>query len=232
MCKLLIIEDEPMNRALLQKRFETEGHEVLTAETGVQGQTLCRSIAPDVVLMDLSLPDMDGLDVLKKLRQDGVHVPILILSGRHSLDQRVEGLAAGADDYLGKPYAFAELKARVDALVRRNSFSQVTTLTCDDILLNVITRTVTVNDHEIELQRLQFDVLSYLMRKKGQIVSRKDLALDVWHDEKAASTNLVVVQINLIRGRFKEVGHTLPLKTIRDVGYLLECSPVETSKEN
>lgn len=189
-------------------------------------------MAPDVVLMDLTLPDMDGLEVLKKLRQDGVPVPILILSGRHSLEQRVEGLAAGADDYLGKPYAFSELKARVDALIRRNSFSQVTTLTCDAIVLNVVTRTVTVNDREVELQRLQFDVLAYLIKKKGHIVSRKDLALDVWHDEKAASTNLVVVQINLIRGRFKELGHPLPLKTIRDVGYLLECSAVETSKES
>ena len=132
MSKILIVEDEPANRALLQKRFETEGHTVLTAETGQQGQILCAATTPDVMLLDLTLPDTDGLDVLRRLRQDGVHVPILVLSGRHSVDQRVEGLAAGADDYLGKPFAFVELKARVDALLRRNSFSQVTTLTCDE----------------------------------------------------------------------------------------------------
>jgi DNA-binding response OmpR family regulator len=223
--KLLIVEDEPANRALLQKRFETEGHSVLTAETGQQAQILCAATTPDVLLLDLSLPDMDGLDVLKKLRQDGFHVPILILSGRHSVDQRVEGLAAGADDYLGKPFAFVELKARVDALLRRNSFSQVTTLTCDDIVLNVVTRTATVNGQDVELQRLQFDVLAYLIKKKGQIVSRHDLALEVWHDEKAASTNLVVVQINLLRSKFKDLNYPLPLKTLRDVGYLMGSPP-------
>jgi DNA-binding response OmpR family regulator len=199
----------------------------LTAETGAEGQTLCITTTPDVVLMDLSPPDIDGLEDLKKLRQRGVSVPILILSGRHSLEQRVEGVSAGADDYLGKPYAFVELKARVEALIRRNSFSHVTTLTCNGIVLNVVTRTVTVDHREIELQRLQFDVLAYLIKKKCQIISRKDLAVDVWHDENAAFTNLVVVQINLIRSRFKEIGHHLPLKTIRDVGYMLECSAGE-----
>lgn len=223
--RLLIVEDQLRLLESVRRGLVAEGFEVLTARTGNEAWSLCESAEPDVILLDLMLPDKDGLQLLQTLRENGFHVPVLIISSRDTVDERVTGLNMGADDYLTKPFAFSELLARIRALLRRKSRPADLILRIDDITIDLVKRTVTQGDQPIELTLRQFDVLVYLAKHKNEIGSREMLARDIWRSETATWTNLIEVQINRLRSKLQMSGNEFPLHTIRGMGYLLGNRP-------
>jgi len=226
MPRLLIVEDQPILLEDIRRGLEAEGYEVVSAGTGRDGLRLCISVQPDAVILDLMLPDGDGLELLTTIRAGGFHGPVMIVSARDTVDHRITGLNMGADDYLIKPFVFSELLARVRALLRRNTGSVESTLRIDDIVLDQLSRTVTQGNQPIELTTRQFDVLAYLLKHKNEVVSREMMARDIWHAETATWTNLIEVQVNRLRNKLENQGHKLRLHTIRGEGYLLgeRCS--------
>ena len=221
MPRLLIVEDQPVLLEDVCRGLTAEGFDVVCAGTGQKALELCTSAVPDAVILDLMLPDGDGLELLDKMRQAGFQKPVLIVSARDSVDHRIAGLNMGADDYLVKPFAFSELLARVRALLRRPAKSLELTLSIDDIVLDLMTRKVTQGGLLVDLTAKQFEVLAYLLQHKNQIVSREMLARDIWHAETATWTNLIEVQVNRLRKQLESKGRKLRLHTIRGEGYLL-----------
>jgi DNA-binding response OmpR family regulator len=221
MSRLLIVEDQPVLLDAVRRGLAAEGFDVICAATGAEGIELCASAKPDAIILDLMLPDGDGLLLLEQMRQGGFQKPVLIVSARDSVDQRITGLNMGADDYLVKPFVFSELLARVRALLRRPAKSAESTLYFDDIVLDLLTRKVTQGGLLIDLTARQFDVLAYLLQHKNEVVSREMLARDIWHAETATWTNLIEVQVNRLRKQLETKGRKLRLHTIRGEGYLL-----------
>lgn len=221
MAKLLVVEDQQMLLQSMQRGLEAEGHHVLTAVTGTEGYRVASHEQPEVVILDLLLPDGDGLQTLRQLRNDGFQNSVLIVTARDSVEDRIEGLDTGADDYLVKPFAFGELLARLRALLRRSGTSTETTLKYADLEMDLISRQVHRNGVEIELTARQFGVLEYLMRHKNQIVSREMLARDVWKAPTSSWTNVIEVQINQLRKKIERPEWPPLLQTIRGEGYLL-----------
>jgi two-component system copper resistance phosphate regulon response regulator CusR len=224
--RLLIIKDDPSQVSTLCERFESSGYDVLVAKDGSDGQSICSTYAPDAIIVDLTLPDVDGVQVVRNLRRKAVSVPVVILSERGAVEQRVSGLAEGADDYVVKPFEFPELLERIVTLLRRQSYAEVTVLRFEDIVINLLTRTVTIDGNVIRLRTRQFAVLTYLIRHQGEIVSREELAREIWHDESVTWKNVIEVQINRLRSIFSEIGRPLHLQTIRGKGYVIgDLSP-------
>jgi DNA-binding response OmpR family regulator len=223
MTRLLTIADKPSQLAFLKKRFEAEGFEVVSAQTGVEGQMLCSSSAPDAVVLDMAMSDVDPVQFLKNIRRNAVSIPVVMLSERGDVDQRVTALQEGANDYLMKPFKFPDLMERIVTLLRRHSFAPVTSLSFDDeVTINLLTRTVIVNGDEFSLTTRPFSVLVHLVKHQGQIVSREELAQEIWHDESIVGKNVIEVHINHIRSDFHQRGYTLPLLSIRGQGYMLK----------
>ena len=221
MARLLIVEDQTTLRQSLQRGLTGEGYEVLTAKSGSEGYLLATREQPDVVILDLLLPDGNGLETLEKLRKQGFDKPVLILTALDAIDERIRGLDTGADDYLVKPFAFGELVARLRALMRRNSQPSAATLTVADLEMNLLTRKVVRAGVEIDLTVRQFSVLEYLIRHQNQIVSREMLARDVWKSPTASWTNVIEVKINQIRKKIERRDWKPLLHTIRKEGYMI-----------
>jgi two-component system copper resistance phosphate regulon response regulator CusR len=221
MPRLLIVEDQLILLDSMRKGLENEGFEVIIASTSSKARAVCQEGGIDVIVLDVMLPDGSGLELLQELRSSGDSTPVLIVSAQGTVNQRVEGLNVGADDYLAKPFYFSELLARVRALLRRNVNSTETVLRIDDIVIDLVTRAVTRNGVPIDLTPRQFDVLAYLVQHKDQVVSRQMLARDIWRAESATWTNLIEVQINRLRNRLETASGKLRLQTIRGEGYLL-----------
>jgi DNA-binding response OmpR family regulator len=220
MPRVLIIEDEPKLRRSLQRGLQEAGFVVITAGTTADGSRRIGELLPDVVILDLTLPDGDGLDLLRSLRQDGCSTPVLVVTARDAVTDRVLGLDSGADDYLVKPYAFSELLARIRALLRRTSES--TRIDVAGLELDLVARRVLRNGAEIELSNRQFDLLAYLVRRAGQAVSRDELVRNVWRDQTGVLTNIVDVSINHLRGKVECEGLPQLIHTIRGVGYMFK----------
>ena len=225
MTRLLIVEDQSILLDSIRRGLAAEGFEVFAARTAEEGQSLCESENPEIILLDLMLPDGDGLQLLATLRQNGFHMPVLVVSSKDAVDERVNGLNAGADDYLTKPFVFSELLARVRALLRRKFTSGESILTINDIIVDLMARTVTQNGRSVELTPRQFEVLAYLLKHKNEIVTREMLARDIWRSETATWTNLIEVQINRLRNKLEGPGKKLLLHTIRGEGYVLGDRP-------
>jgi DNA-binding response OmpR family regulator len=221
MAKLLVVEDQQVLLQSMQRGLEAEGHDVLTAVTGSEGYRVASDEQPEVVILDLLLPDGDGLQTLKRLRHDGFQNSVLVVTARDSVEDRITGLDSGADDYLVKPFAFGELLARLRALLRRTATSSETMLKFNDLEMDLLTRRVTRGGQEIELTARQFAVLEYLLRHKNQIVSREMLARDVWKAPTSSWTNVIEVQINQLRKKIERPDWQPILQTIRGEGYLL-----------
>lgn len=219
--RLLIVEDQTTLRQSLHRGLSGEGYEVLTAKTGSEGYRLATEQQPDAMVLDLLLPDGNGLETLEKLREEGFQKPILILTARDTVEDRILGLDTGADDYLIKPFAFGELLARIRALVRRNSEPSRTKLSVGDLEMDLLTRKVTRAGIDIELTVRQFSVLEYLIRRQNQIVSREMLARDVWKAHTASWTNVIEVKINQIRKKIERRDWKPLLHTIRKEGYMI-----------
>ncbi len=224
MATLLIVEDHRTLLASLKSGLEEEGYRVFTAMSGVEGLVIAKREPLDAILLDLQLPDGDGLQTLTEIRKAGLAVPVLILSARDTLEDRVLGLDTGADDYLVKPVAFAELLARLRSLQRRN-FAADTVLRHGDLQMDLLARTVTRHGEKIELTRREFELVDYFLRHKNQVVTREILARDVWKVSTATWTNVIDVQIKALRKKLERPEWSKLLHTIRGEGYLLGDTP-------
>jgi DNA-binding response OmpR family regulator len=219
MQRLLVIEDQLKLRRNLQQLLEKEGYEVVTSGTGEDGYYRATTEHFDGVVLDLSLPGRDGRQVLEDLRKHGSNVPVMILTARDSVDDRVSGLDGGADDYLVKPFAHAELLARIRALLRRGRSGAVTMLRCEDVEIDVILRRVTRRGIEIELSQREYELLEYLLRHKNTNVTREMLSRDVWKEPGGVMTNAIEVCVNGLRKKIETDDATPLILTVRGVGY-------------
>lgn len=221
MTKILVVEDQKKLLRSLEQGLAEEGYETITACDGDEGLQLGASEPVDAVILDLMLPGRDGLQVLRELRERGFSKPVLILTARDTVDDRVTGLDSGADDYLVKPFAFAELVARLRALLRRESSGRDLILRADGIELDLVTRRVLRNGQEIELRKREFELLEYLMRNKNSTVTREMIARDVWKETTGILTNVIDVYINLLRKKLEQSETPQLIHTVRGVGYAL-----------
>ncbi|HZM63240.1 MAG TPA: response regulator transcription factor [Vicinamibacterales bacterium] len=221
--RILVVEDEQKVANALREGLEGERYEVVVERTGEGAFFRVNTESFDVILLDLNLPGRDGLEILQALRQRGMKTPVLVLTARDSLTDRVAGLDAGADDYLIKPFAFAELLARIRALVRRGRVTETPRLGVGDLEMDLVTRKVTRSGQLVELTVREFELLEYLMRYHGQVVSRETLARDVWK-ETARTTpldNVIDVHIARLRRKVDVEPATKLIHTVRGVGFML-----------
>lgn len=225
--RILVIEDETKVARALREGLETERYAVTVAATGEEGFFLASQGSFDLVLLDLMLPQRDGIDVLATLRTCGVQTPVFVLTARDAVDDRVLELDRGADDYLIKPFAFSELLARIRALLRRGRMDQILKLQHEDIEMDLVTRKVSRGDHALDLTAKEFDILEYLLRHWGRIVSREMLARDIWRVAARATPldNVIDVTIARLRRKIDESGEKKLLRTVRGVGFMLGGSP-------
>lgn len=225
--RILIIEDEPRLAQAIKEGLEAEHYEAEVALSAEDGFFLAHAERFDLLILDLMLPGRSGLEALATLRQGGHTMPVLILSARDRVEDRIQGLDAGADDYLVKPFAFAELLARIRALIRRGRGEEPLRFKVVDLELDLVTRKVTRGDRLIELTAREFDLLAYLLRARGQVVSREMLARDVWHEVQRATPLDNVIDVHMVRLRRKvDDGQTIRLlHTLRGVGFMLSEAP-------
>ena len=224
MPNLLIVEDHRSLLESLRTGLEEEGYRVFTATSGVEGHLIARREPLDAIMLDLQLPDGDGLQMLKTIRSEGLNIPVLILSARDSLEDRVLGLDSGADDYLVKPVAFAELLARLRSLLRRN-FAADTVLKYDTLSVDLLSRKVTRHGDTLELTRREFELIEYFLRHKNEVVTRQMLARDVWKAATATWTNVIEVQVKSLRKKIERDDWPRILHTVRGEGYQLGDKP-------
>jgi DNA-binding response OmpR family regulator len=218
----LIIEDDRAIADFVARGLREAGFAVDVASDGEEGLSTALAQNPDVAIVDLMLPRRDGLSVIDELRRRGRSTPVLILSARRSVDDRVRGLHAGGDDYLTKPFAFAELLARVQALVRRASRSpEPTTLTVEELSLDLLTRKVTRGGVPIDLRPREFALLEYLMRNAGRVVSKTMILSHVWEYNFDPQTNIVDVLVSRLRDKIDRPFEKKLLQTVRGVGYVI-----------
>jgi len=225
MATILIVEDEATVRETLARKFKAEGFDVLSAADGVQGLRLAREKNPDLIVLDLMLPEMDGLSVRRVLRKES-DVPIIMLTARGMEMDKIVGLEAGADDYVVKPFGFGELLARVRANLRRvdgESRRTRTRLQSGDLQLDLIARRVQRGDVELRLTHKEFDLLAELMRNKGAALSRDLLLTQVWGYDYVGDSHTVDVHIRWLREKIEDdPSHPTRIATVRGVGYRFE----------
>jgi DNA-binding response OmpR family regulator len=221
--RILIIEDERKVANALREGLEAERYEVAIATTGEEGFFLASQGSFDLLLLDLMLPRRDGIDVLATLRKCGNQTPVLVLTAKDTVEDRVIGLDQGADDYLTKPFAFSELLARIRALLRRGRLDQILKLQHEDLEMDLATHKVARATQCLELTAKEFDLLEYLLRHSGSVVSREMLARDVWHATIRATPldNVIDVTIARLRRKIDEPYERKLLHTIRGLGYIL-----------
>jgi len=217
--RILLIEDDTRLSALVSDRLRGEGHTAQTAADGVEGLRLASSGRFDLALVDVMLPGLDGLHLASALRERGVTTPILMLTARDTVDDRVAGLRAGADDYLVKPFAFAELVARIDALARRAPRTDGGVMAVGDVRLDPRARRVTVHDDTVELTAKEFDLLACLMDHRGRVLSRVELKELVWDFSFDAQTKVVDLYVHYLRRKLGAAGDII--ETVRGVGYVV-----------
>jgi DNA-binding response OmpR family regulator len=222
---ILVIEDDRKILRSLHRGLQAEGYEVTTATTGDDGFRLAAERAFDCLVLDLLLPRRGGLEVLAELRRVGRKVPVLILTARDAVEDRVIGLDAGADDYLVKPFAFAELLARLRVLLRRDRGDRETVLRAAELEADLLARRVTLAGAEVPLTQREFDVLAYLLRHKNAVVTREMLGRDVWKEPDHALTNVIDVYITMLRRKVEPPGKRPLIHTLRGVGYSLRDEP-------
>lgn len=220
MSRILVVEDQLKLRQALRQGLEEEGFEVFTAESAESGYSLAVTKTPDAILLDRMLPGKDGVEILRELRAAGFNMPVLMLTARDQVQDRIEGLDAGADDYLVKPFDFGELLARLRALLRRRTDDRSLTLKADDLEVDLLTRQVTRGGHEIDLSRREFELLEFLLRRHNRTVSRQELARDLWK-EPTVLTNVIDVTVKQLRRKIERPGSRPLIWTVRGIGYEL-----------
>jgi len=219
--RVLVVEDDEEIAQVLQRSLRMEGYEVKLAGDGVRGLEEAHAFLPDLIVLDLGLPRLDGVDVAKRLREDGDEVPILMLTARDALESRVEGLDVGADDYLVKPFERQELLARMRALLRRRPPRGMAPLRVADLMLNPDTHEVQRGERKIELTQREFELLEYLMRNERLVISRQKLLDEVWGYDPFSITNTIEVFVSNLRRKLEADGEPRLLHTVRGAGYVL-----------
>jgi DNA-binding response OmpR family regulator len=225
MARLLVVEDERKLLRSLQRGLQTQGFELTVAADGVEGLRLALAETFDCILLDVMLPGKSGLEVLAELRRAGKTVPVLMLTARDAIEDRVIGLEGGADDYLVKPFALAELVARIRVLLRRGRNDRETVLCIADLEMDLVERRVQRAETRIDLTPREFDLLAYLLRHKESIVTREMLGRDVWEENDYALTNVIDVCINSLRRKIERSGQPALIHTYRGLGYSLREEP-------
>jgi two-component system copper resistance phosphate regulon response regulator CusR len=221
--RILIVEDEKRVWQFLKKGFEAESISVDMAMDGERGLAMASAETYDAIILDVMLPKKGGMDVLKSLRQAGNATPVLILSARGAMEDRVEGLNLGADDYLPKPFSFTEVLARIRAIVRRSSTDvHSSTLAVADLRVDLLTRKVERGGREITLTSKEFELLEYLVRNKGRVLSRVILMERIWDMNFDSETNVVDVLINRLRRKIDDNFASKLIHTVRGAGYVLK----------
>ncbi|MBA2523306.1 MAG: response regulator transcription factor [Solirubrobacterales bacterium] len=218
--RVLVVEDDDDIADVLRRSLRQEGHEVRTAADGEDALRQASEFVPDLVVLDLGLPRLDGVEVCRRLRAAG-DVPILILTARTDTDDRVEGLDAGADDYLVKPFERAELLARMRALMRRRPPRGTASLTVGDLVLNPGTREVVRGERTLDLTNREFELLEFLMHNERLVISRERLLEEVWGYDPTSMTNTIDVFISNLRRKLEEGGEDRILHTKRGAGYVV-----------
>lgn len=221
--RILVVEDEAKVASFIRRALEEESYAVDVCGDGAQGLDLARAGCYDLVILDLMLPGLPGLEVLKALRKEQVAAPVLILTARSELDQKVKGLDAGADDYLTKPFAIEELVARVRALLRRGTGEAAGLLQVEDLALNPATREVTRGGKRIELTAKEYALLEYLMRNTGRVLTRPMIAEHVWNQDFDTFTNVIDVYVNYLRNKIDRGQARKLIQTVRGSGYTLKA---------
>jgi DNA-binding response OmpR family regulator len=215
--RILVVEDDHRLANLLASRLDREGHNVDVAYTGPEGLDRFLGATPELAVVDVMLPGLDGVSVTRAVRDEGVQVPILMLTARDTVEDRVTGLKSGADDYLVKPFAFAELLARIDALTRRHVRDGKVTF--GDVSLDPGSRRVSVNGTPVELTAKEFDLLECLMRHAGRVLTRTELKEYVWDFSFDARTKVVDLYVHYLRRKLAKAGAPELIETVRGVGY-------------
>ena len=221
--KVLLVEDDIQTANFIVKGLRQEGFAVDHAQDGEEGLVLALSEPYDAAVVDIMLPQRDGLSLIDELRRNGITTPVLVLSAKSSVDDRVRGLQAGGDDYMVKPFAFSELVARIHALIRRaTQATEPTTLTVGDLNMDLVKRKVFRGGQEVELQPKEFSLLEYLMRNAGRVVSKTMIMEHVWDYNFDPQTNVVETRICRLREKVDRPFKKQIIHTIRGVGYILE----------
>jgi len=222
--QILLIEDDDMVAETIQNGLSEEGFQVSRAKNGIDGYEMARQSYFDALIVDIMLPGRNGLDLIEQLRKDKVTTPILVLSANHTVDDRVTGLRKGGDDYLTKPFAFAELLARVQALLRRSwTHDRPTELRVGELTLDLLTREATREGHPLNLQPREFELLEYLMRNAGMVVLRTMLIENVWNYNFDPTTNIVESRVSRLREKLDKPFEKKMLHTVRGAGYILKA---------
>jgi two-component system, OmpR family, copper resistance phosphate regulon response regulator CusR len=221
MSRLLIVEDQKKLLGSLQRGLTEEGFEVVIASSGEEGFYQATTQDIDLVVLDVMLPRRNGFEVLHDLRHKGFAKPVLMLTARDAVEDRVKGLDEGADDYLVKPFAFAELLARIRALLRREMTGRELVLRTREVEVNLISRRVVRDGEELELTPREFELLEYLLRHKNATVTREMMGRDIWREPYGNLTNVIDVYINALRKKLERPGKAQLIQTVRGVGYVL-----------
>ena len=221
--RVLVIEDETKVGSFIKRALEEESYAVDLCEDGAQGLDLALSGSYDLIMIDLMLPGLPGLEVLTRLRKEKIQTPVLILTAQSKVDQRVKGLDAGADDYLTKPFAIDELLARVRALLRRGPAESAGVFQIDDLMLNPATREVTRGGQRIDLTVKEYALLEYFMRHAGRALTRPMISDHVWNQDFDTFTNVIDVYVNYLRNKIDRGRAKKLIHTIRGSGYMLKA---------
>ena len=221
--RILFVEDDKKIASFVAKGLKEAGFAVDHASDGESGLHLALTESYDAAILDIMLPKLDGLRLIERLRSEGIKTPVLILSAKHSVDDRIKGLQTGSDDYMTKPFAFSELLARVHALIRRaGDITNPVNLKIADLKVNLLTREVIRDNERIELQPREYALLEYLLRNKGKIVSKTMIMEHVWDYNFDPQTNVVEARMSRLRDKIDKPFNKKLIQTIRGVGYVLK----------
>lgn len=228
---ILLVEDEEKLARFIQLELDSEGYQTSVAHEGMTGMTLARNETLDLLILDWMLPGMTGIEICRRLRSTGSKVPVILLTARDDISDRVAGLDAGADDYVVKPFSIEELLARVRAHLRRTQEDDPDVLQFDNLVLNRRTRQVKRGDRAIELTAKEFDLLEYLMRHPRQVYTRNQILENVWGYDFMGDSNIIEVYIRYLRLKLEEQQEERLIHTVRSVGYVLRESANHTESQ-
>jgi len=230
--RILVIEDERKVASFIRRGLEEERYIVETAADGQAGLDLALNNVFDAIVLDVMLPRLDGYSVLRAIREEGLAVPVIMLTARGTTEDRVQGLDLGADDYLAKPFHFEELAARLRSILRRSSTEKSTKLQCADLTLDLVTHYAYRAEKEIELTTKEYALLEYMMRNKDRILSRSMIMQHVWKHDFDPESNIIDVYVKRVRQKIERPGQSQLIHSIRGVGYRMrESGPAEPSSD-
>jgi len=219
---ILVVEDEKKVAGFIKKGLQEEFYTVDVAYDGAKALLLAELNHYDLIILDIMIPIKNGVEVLKKLREEKISTPVLILTAKDSLEDKIQGLDSGADDYLTKPFAFAELLARIRALLRRGKSESQVELKADDLILNPVTHEVTRSGKAIELTNKEYALLEYFLHNKGRVLTRSLISENIWGYQFDTETNVVDVYVNYLRNKIDQRYEKKLIHTVRGVGYILK----------